>query len=527
MHKMNHLIFGTASGRNRFSLLFLLVLTSLVSSTYPLLALTGNQPDSGTSVNPVPDSLSIPKTGSTPPTATLLNQAALIRLLNDSFVNVFEKVSPSVVVISVSKKTIAEDGEGGADYFQDFFFPNGKRAPQAVLSEGSGFLVRSDGYIFTNFHVINEAEKITVRLRDGREFPGRIIGTDERTDIAVLKIDGTNFPCAELADSDAVRVGQIACAIGAPYNLDYTFTVGWISAKGRNNLQNGDQHVMYEEYLQTDASINPGNSGGPLLDMDGRVVGMNTLINGINRGLGFAIPINIVNEVGNTLIANGRITRPWIGVRIESLSDSKDFRNTPNTKGASKGVVVVSIEPDTPAFKSELRPADLITAVDGEPVGSDRDLQKKILTKKIGQTVHLTVRRQNRTLNIPVVTGELPIDPVKPATKRTNPKTSESSPTNLSDSLFGLKVQLLTPELSTRLGVNVTQGVVVTEVKDGSIAALAKVMREDVITEVDNKPISTVRDFQESLKNSDSNRGALLFIHRRGEKTFAVLKETE
>ena len=209
----------------------------------------------------------------------------------------------------------------------------------------------------------------------------------------------------QLGDSEAVRVGQFAFAIGAPFKLDYTFTYGVISGKGRSKLiATGGYSIS--DYLQTDASINPGNSGGPLCDIDGKVVGMNTLINGLNRGLGFAIPSNLANEIGQQLISGQRIIRPWLGIRIETLGDDQSIRDL--FKGLDKGVVVRTIEADAPAYKSDLRPFDVITQVDGAPVTTDTQLQREILKKKIGQNVDLTVWRKGQTIKIPVVAGELP-----------------------------------------------------------------------------------------------------------------------
>ena len=245
---------------------------------------------------------------------------------------------------------------------------NHARDPQPVQSEGSGFIVRPDGYIFTNFHVVEGADKISVKLKDGREFSAKVVGTDEKTDIAVIKIDAKDLPVVQLGDSDAVRVGQFAFAIGAPFKLDYTFTYGVVSGKGRSKLiATGGYSIS--DYLQTDASINPGNSGGPLCDIDGKVIGMNTLINGLNRGLGFAIPSNMAKEIGAELIAGHKIMRPWLGIRIETLGDDPSIRDL--FKGLDKGVVVRTIEADAPAYKSELRPFDVITQVDGAPVASD------------------------------------------------------------------------------------------------------------------------------------------------------------
>src|SRR5690242_3891715 len=216
----------------------------------------------------------------------------VVHQLNNAFAKVFETVAPGVVIIETSKKSEVSESSP----LDDLFFqgaPDDNRSrknsgtPRTVQSEGSGFIVRPDGYILTNVHVIEDADKIAVKLRDGREFPGRVVGADEKTDIAVIKVEGKDLPVVQLGDSDAVRVGQFAFAIGAPFKLDYTFTYGVISGKGRSKLlETGGYNIA--DYIQTDTSINPGNSGGPLCDIDGKVVGMNTLINGLNRGLGFA-----------------------------------------------------------------------------------------------------------------------------------------------------------------------------------------------------------------------------------------------
>ncbi|HYJ05306.1 MAG TPA: trypsin-like peptidase domain-containing protein, partial [Chthoniobacterales bacterium] len=389
-----------------------------------------------------------------------------------------------------------------------------------IQSEGSGFIVRADGYIYTNYHVLEGSDRVDVKLKDGREFQAKVVGTDEKTDIAVIKIEATNLPVAQFADSDAVRVGQFAFAIGAPFKLDYTFTYGVISGKGRSKLLSSGGYSI-SDYLQTDASINPGNSGGPLCDIDGKVVGMNTLINGLNRGLGFAIPSNLTNEIGLQLIAGNKILRPWLGIRIESLGDDPSIRDL--FKGLDKGVVVRTIEADAPAYKSDLRPFDVITQVDGAAVTTDTQLQREILKKKIGQNVELTVWRKGQTLKIPVTTGELPGD-ISRASNEINPP----APTKPEDTnKFGLQVQELTKEVATRLKLGVDQGVIVTDVADNSLAAAQDIQREDVITEVDGKKITNVASFREALNKADPRKGVLLYLDRKGSKTFAVLKAGE
>jgi len=304
--------------------------------------------------------------------------------------------------------------------------------------------VRPDGYIFTNFHVVEGAEHVDVKLKDGREFPAKVVGTDEKTDIAVIKIDAKDLPVVQMSDSDAVRVGQFAFAIGAPFKLDYTFTYGVVSGKGRSKLfTNGGYSIS--DYIQTDASINPGNSGGPLCDIDGKVIGMNTLINGLNRGLGFAIPSNLANEIGQQLVAGKKIARPWLGIRIESVGDNPNTRHL--LKGIDKGVVVSTIEADAPANKSDLRPFDVITKVDGTPVTTDTQLQREILKKKIGQAVKLTVWRKGQTVEIPVTTGELPNE-IARASNEIVPR-EQGPPEDVGK--LGLQVQDITKEISERL----------------------------------------------------------------------------
>jgi len=461
------------------------------------------------------------------PSATVPAAAAeagkdVVHQLNNAFAKVFEIVAPSVVIIEVSKKN---DG-GETSTFDDLFFqgppdennPRG-RGSQPVQSEGSGFIVRPDGYIFTNFHVVEAADKIDVKLKDGREFPAKVVGTDEKTDVAVIKIEAKDLPVVQLGDSDAVRVGQFAFAIGAPFKLDYTFTYGVVSGKGRSKLFTTGGYSI-SDYLQTDASINPGNSGGPLCDIDGKVIGMNTLINGLNRGLGFAIPINLAKEIGAELVAGHKIVRPWLGIRIETLGDDSSIRDL--FKGIEKGVVVRTIEADAPAYKSDLRPFDVITQVDGTAVETDSQLQHEILKKKVGQNVELTVWRKGQTMKVPVKTGELPNEiarasnePIKPA----QPKQEDVGK-------FGLQVQDLTKEVAERLHLGVQQGVIVTDVSDNSIAAQQDIQREDIITEVDGKPVNNVASFREALTKADPKRGVLLYLDRKGSKTFAVLKAT-
>ena len=477
---------------------------------------------------------------------------ALAKQLNEAYVSVFEHVAPAVVVIDVTKRT-PEGGANPMDFFGDFFGrgqggdddqdgapptprnrqqpPQQRRAPRMPQpqSEGSGFIIKPDGYILTNAHVVNGADKINVRLKDGRNLDGKLIGIDEKTDIAIVKVDAKDLPVATLANSDAVRVGEIVFAIGAPYNLDYTFTSGIVSAKGRNRLNVTPDG--YEDFIQTDASINPGNSGGPLVNLDGQVIGMNTLINGINRGLGFAIPSNMMRDIGGQLIDGGRVIRPYLGIRIESYDDYVKRSDSFKFDGVKSGVVVVTIEPDTPAASSDLRPADVITQVDGKEVRTADELRKLVLTKKVGAKVDLAIIRKGKPMQVAVTTAELPGErPIRAA--NSNPRERQKAPGEEDRaSYFGVEVQSLTKELAANLGLKEERGVVVTAVKDGSLASEAQLRVKDVITEVGDKQITDVASFKEAIKGADPKKGVLLYVARGGKngggKTFVVIKDGE
>ncbi|MCX6967220.1 MAG: trypsin-like peptidase domain-containing protein [Verrucomicrobia bacterium] len=453
-----------------------------------------------------------------PPTTTP-DAAAVLRQLDDGFAQVFEKTAPSVVVIDVSKKSSLTDEENGADGLDSFFRTPRAGAPSpfqmpepSARSEGSGFFIRADGMIVTNNHVVAGAEKITVKLKDGRQFPAKLVGADEMTDIAVLKIEASGLPVATWGDSDKVRIGQLVCAIGVPYALEYSFTIGCVSGKGRSGMT--PETTPYEDYLQTSALINPGNSGGPLLDVEGRVVGMATLVNGLNRGLAFAIPAQMLKEVSQQLMETGRASHPALGIRIETLADSS-LRD--QIAGVEKGVVVTTIEPDTPAYKSDLRPADVITAIDGTPVATAQELRRQVLARKIGQTVTLSVWRGGKALKIAVTAGEMPAPlSARPAADRPSPA--------LSATACGLHLGEVTRAIADKLGLKTVSGALVTGIDPESPAAIAGIQKDDVITEVDSKPAPDPATARKLLESHVGTKAVLLFIERKGQKTYAVVK---
>jgi S1-C subfamily serine protease len=342
-------------------------------------------------------------------------------------VEVAEKVSPSVVVIKLAHKPGSTDFADEDNPFWEFVPKEFRKQfeqerekrrkhsdadeqpdrPPVFDSQGSGVIIRDDGYILTNFHVVEDAEKIRVRLRDGRTFEGTVRGKDSRSDLAVIKINATNLPAAKLGDSAAVRVGEFAIAIGAPFELDYSVTFGHVSAKGRSRVVpslgvTSPGAMMDQDFIQTDASINPGNSGGPLVNLYGEVIGINTLIRGLHTGIGFAVPVNLAKDVSDKLISDGKYSRLWLGVSIRGLREDEDDTDKIKINGVEDGVLVTDIQPESPASKSDLRRRDVIIAVDGKNVMTANQLRNEIRGKKAGNAVTLDVVRQSKPLKVKV-----------------------------------------------------------------------------------------------------------------------------
>jgi serine protease Do len=452
----------------------------------------------------------------------------IARHLEGAFEKVADQTSPSVVVITTKHKIAgipdSKDGEqedNGQQFdgtpFEFFFRHMPQQHPRDVESQGSGLILRKDGYILTNLHVIDEAGSITVQLKDGTKFENaKVVGSDDRIDVAVIKVDAKNLPAARIGDSDTVKVGQWAIAIGAPYELDYSFTVGFVSAKGRTGVASRGGNA-YEDYIQTDAAINPGNSGGPLCDIEGRVIGINTLIRGLNRGIGFAIPINMAMDSAEKLIKDGKVKRPWIGIGINDLSEDKELAEF--VKDVKDGVVVTEITDGTPAGKSSLQPADVILAVDGVPVKTRRELQQQILRKKIGQKAILDVVRGDKTIQVALLTEEMP-DQLQTVANEHRAKPQ-------AETAFGLTVQPLTKELAERLKLQITDGIVVMDVAEGSAAQQKGLERGDVITAVDRVPARSIDDFKAAVAKADEDKGVLLFLHRGRASRYVVLKDSK
>jgi len=442
----------------------------------------------------------------------------LVKQLNDQLANVAERVSAAVVVISVDKSVWGAGEEAGElpfEPYRDYGGPRRggprKRSPEG---QGSGFILRKDGYILTNNHVVDGATKIEVRLKDGRIFPAKLQGVDDKTDLAVLKVDATNLPTATLGNSDSVRVGEFAIAVGTPYSLDYSVTVGVISQKHRSGLG----VASYEDFIQTDAKINPGNSGGPLVNIDGEVIGVNTLIRGLRTDIGFAIPINMAMDIAGKLISQGKVVRPWVGVGFKHLSADKELQAY--LGGTGNEVVVDMLHPNAPAIASPLRPTDVIVAVNGVKVRSPKDVQNEVMKRKIGEEVAFHVLRDGKPVDIAIKTKELPTESPKPP-----PPPADKLRREKPDQGLGLTVQALNKVPVEQLDLEEAQGVFVSGTDLGGPADLAGLQHGDVITEIDRQPVASVEQYTELVKKADLNRGVLVFFSRQGTLSYALIRK--
>jgi serine protease Do len=448
------------------------------------------------------------------------------RQLNQAFVDVADKVTPAVVVINVVQKatvfTSDEESDDSTDSLPPEFqrrlpLPYEELPQEKAFGQGSGVIIREDGYILTNGHVVEDADKITVRLHDGRVFKGKVRGVDPKSDVAVIKIDAKGLPVAPLADSVKTRVGEFAIAIGAPFSLDYSVTYGHVSAKSRSNVIEGESGaVMDQDFIQTDANINPGNSGGPLVNINGEVIGINTLIRGLHTGIGFAIPSSLAKEISDKLISDGKFTRAWLGIGIRAYREYPEVQEL--LKGVHDGVVVLTLQTNGPAYKSDLRPKDVITAVDGKAISTPQDLRGEIRGKKIGTPVTLDVVRNGKPVQLKVKPAEWVETPIVPEIVRSNP------PTDHERSGLGLMINALTREVAKQFGADVTEGVIVVSVDRGSLASRHGIRPGDIITEVNQKAVTSPKQFREALKTAKLEKGIILNIVSGKTAHFEVLK---
>jgi serine protease Do len=433
------------------------------------------------------------------------------------FVALAKRMKPVVVNISTTQVSESRGQQefgspfGDDDPFNDFwrrFFggPMPRGGPQRQRSLGSGFIIDADGFILTNNHVVENAQKIVVKLSDDQEYEAKVVGRDAKTDIAIIKINAkAALTAASLGDSDNLDVGEWVVAIGNPFGLDSTVTSGIVSAKGRHIGQG-----PYDNFIQTDASINPGNSGGPLINLRGEVIGINTAIfsrTGGNMGIGFAIPINLAKEVLPQLRGKGKVTRGYLGVLIQKVTPE-----IAESLGMDRGygALVANVSKDGPADKAGVKVGDVIVEFDGKEVKDSGDLPIIVARTAVDKKIRMKVLRDKTEVTLNVAVGELKDEEVVASA----PEKGE----------LGMTVQKLTPQLAENLGLDKTDGVVVTAVEPGSAADEAGIRRGDVIVEVDRKPVRGVEEYRKFIAGSRKGRG-ILFLVRRGESTlFLALK---
>jgi len=435
-----------------------------------------------------------------------------------AFASVAKNASPAVVFIRV-EKTVSQGqffryrSPFEDEFFKRFFGEPGPGFPQfpqqqkrQVQSQGSGFIITQDGYILTNNHVVGDADRVTVKLLDGREFTAKTVGTDPPTDVAVIKIDAESLPVLSLGDSDRIEVGEWVLALGNPFGLSHTLTAGIVSAKGRSSVGITD----YEDFIQTDAAINPGNSGGPLIDLLGKVVGINTAIYSRNgggyMGIGFAIPVNMAKNIYTQLIEHGNVTRGYLGVTIQDLTAelAKSFG-----LNDTRGVLVSQVMPDTPAEKAGMKQADVIVSLDGKPVDTSASLRNEVAMTVPGTAIKVGVIRDGKKMTLNVKVEKMSEDML-----------TSSRSEDLSN--LGMSVATLNNDLAKQYGFENESGVVVTGVDQGSLAARTGIRPGMLIKEIDRKPVKNVKEFEDALKKG-GKKPVLLFIKdNRGSHFVAI-----
>ena len=439
---------------------------------------------------------------------------------SNGFASVLKPALPAVVNIHTSK-IVKSKGQMMPFFndpmFKQFFGDQGFGQQQQPQNEreqslGSGVIITPDGTIVTNNHVIDGASDIEVDLSDKREFKAKLIGTDAKTDIAVLKIDATNLPTLAVGDSSKLQVGDVIFAIGDPFGIGETATMGIVSATGRGGL--GIEG--YEDFIQTDAAINPGNSGGAMIDLHGDLIGINTAIltggGGGNQGVGFAIPINMARSVMDQIVGHGKVVRGYLGLYPQDVTPALARQFGLNKPG---GALVSGLKPDAPAAKAGLRDGDVILAVNGQSVESANDLRLRISQTAPGTSVKLQVSREGKIQDVNVTLGELPGD------KKAEEKPGESS----SGGLEGVNVQELTPDALQELQLPAgMRGVVVTSVDPSSAAAAAGLDRGDVIQEVNHKPVHNVDEYKQAVSAAGKQSVLLLVSGPGGVTQYMVIE---
>jgi serine protease Do len=444
--------------------------------------------------------------------------ATRARELQEAFVEAVKRVQPAVVHIKVEKSV----GTGLSpfmfpDPFEEFFGFRRPRQPRyRAQGQGSGVIVRPDGLILTNHHVAGEADSITVKLADGREFPGKLVGTDPPTDIAAIRIGGRGHPSAELGDSDGIEIGQWALAIGNPFGLEHTVTLGIVSARGRRGIVG--MGGGYEDFIQTDAAVNPGNSGGPLIDIDGKVIGINTAIfsrSGGYQGIGFAIPSNMARTILDRLVTAGRVERAWLGVGIEDVT--ADLARALGL-ASPEGVVVTRVFPGSPAEEAGFRRYDVVVGVEGRRVKDANALRNRVAHTPVGSTVEIEVLRDGNRRTLRAKLAELPTDKAAPPSPTPGREERED------DGRLGVTLTPMTTELARRYRYEDADGLLVVRVKSGGPAAAAGISPGEVILQVNRRSVGTLEDFARAVSAREPDEPLLLLVRGSDGERLVVIR---
>ncbi len=430
---------------------------------------------------------------------------------SESFVAIAERVKPAVVLITSKRAARQTQAQRPWNPFEDFFGggPPRNNQPRPFSGLGSGVIVSGDGYILTNNHVVENADQLTVQLSDEREAKAEVVGLDPRTDLAVIKVDFDDLPVLPFGDSDKLRVGEWVMAVGNPFGFEHTVTAGIVSAKGRRRVLGGNS---YENFIQTDAAINPGNSGGALVDLEGNLMGINTAISsrtGGYQGVGFAVPANMARDIMTRLVEDGRISRGYLGVQISDLDEVLAESMGLESKA---GALISNVEDDGPAIDSDLQREDVVVALNGNDVKNTDDFRKRIANIAPGTEVELEVVRDGVPLTIAIELGELTDgDPTRTASREESRKSPASN--------IGIDVMDITREW-TRFYES-GSGVVIAQVRSGSVAEDKELRRGDLIREVNGDPVSNVQEFTTVIRQFDAGQ-AIRFRIQRGNQQFLV-----
>ena len=433
------------------------------------------------------------------------------------FSNLVEQVSPAVVSVNVVKKLSQEEllQQQVPEILKRFFgnqiiIPQ-QRAPQEKTAYGSAFFISKDGYLLTNHHVVEDASKVTIMLNDRREIDAKVVGSDERTDVALLKVEGNNFPSLSVGNVDQLKVGQPVLAIGSPFGFDYSASAGIVSAKSRNMM--GETSVPF---IQTDVALNPGNSGGPLFNQQGQVVGVNSRIfsgTGGYMGLSFSIPIDVAMDVVDQLKKNGKVTRSYLGVMLQDID-----RNLAEAYKLDKpeGSLITQVAPNSPAEKAGFKSGDVILKYNGSPISRTSELLNYLNRTQPNQSVKLEVLRDDKPR---VITATLTVAPDDTPAKVDNTNTS-AKPNK--GPIIGVAIRALTEQEKNRL--NVKGGVFIQDVTRGGLAAQSRILPGDVITQVNNKKVNTPNDFVDAISELQKNTVARVAIVREGQHAMIGLR---